>query len=82
MNLYHISQDEVDGWDTYDSAVVCAADEDAARNMHPHDGSPLKDTKYASDTWCASPEFVTVKFLGAAAPGVGEGVVCASFNAG
>ena len=82
MNLYHISQDEVDGWDTYDSAVVCAADEVAARNMHPHDGSPLKDAKYASNTWCASPEFVTVKFLGAAAPGVGEGVVCASFNAG
>lgn len=35
MNLYLISQDKVTGYDTYDSAVVCAKDEADARTIHP-----------------------------------------------
>jgi len=31
MKLFLISQDENDGYDTYDSAVVCAKDEEAAK---------------------------------------------------
>ena len=44
MNLYLITQDEKDGYDTYDSAVVSAASEEDARKVSPssfyawHDG--------------------------------------------
>lgn len=35
MKLYLITQDLVDGYDTYDSAVVAASSEQAARETHP-----------------------------------------------
>lgn len=35
MKLYLISQDKIDGYDTYDSAVVAAKDEADARTIHP-----------------------------------------------
>ena len=35
MKLYLLSQDVNNGYDTYDSCVVCAEDEDAARRVHP-----------------------------------------------
>jgi hypothetical protein len=35
MNLYKISQDSNLDYDTYDSAVVCAENEEMARNMIP-----------------------------------------------
>jgi hypothetical protein len=88
MNLYLISQDTNNGYDTYDSAVVCAESEDAARHIHPahsnnswlwgHDEGPLE---WDASDW-TTPGLVTVKLLGTAAPGMERGVVCASFNAG
>lgn len=80
MNIYCISQDEQTGYDTYDSAVVCAKDEDQARNMHPNDfGEPLKD---GSGTWAKEPASVSVRLIGKAAHTEKAGVICASFNAG
>ena len=35
MKLYLMTQDVVDGWDTYDSVVVSAKDEEDARTIHP-----------------------------------------------
>lgn len=35
MNLYLISQTENIGYDTYDSAVVCAESEEEAKNIYP-----------------------------------------------
>ena len=35
MKIYKISQSLLDGYDTYDSAVVVAENEDDARNIHP-----------------------------------------------
>jgi len=37
MKLYLISQEIVTGYDTYDSAVVSAKDENDAKNIHPSD---------------------------------------------
>ena len=80
MNLYLISQDEQIGYETYDSAVVCAKDVEAARRMPP---SPrydsFEDCKYV---WATDPEHVRVQFIGVALPSLSEGVICASFNAG
>lgn len=83
MNLYLISQTENSDYDTYDSAVVCAPNEDAARNTCPSDG---KKVDWASGgtrhVWCSSPEAVMVKLLGRANKTIEVGIVCASFNAG
>jgi len=86
MNLYLLVQDQNEGYDTYDSAVVCAEDEDKARIIHPYtnvdaDFDPWKD-RWCSDTWASSPDRVTVKLIGVAVEGTEAGVILASFNAG
>ena len=81
MKLFKISQDENNNYDTYDSAVVAAENEDIAKAMSPYDGGPIdSEAKYPS--WCRSPDFVTVEYLGEAKDGTQKGVICASFNAG
>jgi len=77
MNLYLISQTENNGYDTYDTAVVAAKDEDEARNITP-DGD--WNTRYS--TWCSSPSKVTVNLIGKATAGTEPGIILASFNAG
>jgi hypothetical protein len=79
MNLYLLTQDKLDGYDTYDSAVVCAKSETAARTIHPsgYEG----DNVWKWDSW-PTPEDVVVKLIGTAVRGSEAGVICASFNAG
>ena len=78
MNLYLLTQTTFRGYDTYNSCVVAALDEETARNTHP--GGYVND-RIPSRTWPA-PEFVTVTLIGTADPSVRPGVVCSSFNAG
>lgn len=90
MNLYLISQEENDQYDTYDSAVVIAASEDQARLIHPNgrmfDPNEREqwyrwDDQYRS--WASSPDKVAVTLLGVDSTGSEEWrVVVASFNAG
>lgn len=84
MNLYLIYQDSRDGYDTYDSAVVCAANEDEARQIHPsgHEWSWEYEKRDIGASWAATPDDVKVKLIGLAADGVEPGRVLASFNAG
>lgn len=83
MNLYLISQNTHNGYDTYDSAVVCAHDSGAARLVHP-DRDAVED--WPLDRWklkCwVHPDRVMVELIGVAREGIPAGVVCASFNAG
>lgn len=81
MNLYYISQTENSDYDTYDSAVVCAKDEEQARNTHPRTGEPLKDMSRYSG-WVRDPASVSVCLIGKAARNTKVGVICASYNAG
>lgn len=81
MNLYLIVQSVNNDWDTYDSAVVAAVDEEQARNTHPS-GDYEKDWEDTNATWAYSPEQVSVRYLGPAMEGSEAGVICASFNAG
>lgn len=88
LGLYLIRQDVNRGYDTFDSAVVVARNDEAARMVHPiaiweiglEPGSnPFKDN---IDFWC-EPEKVQVERIGVAAVGLKPGeVICASFNAG
>jgi hypothetical protein len=82
MKLFLISQEQNNRYDTYDSAVVAAPDEETARNMNPSNGVPMDDWKKNRNPWCNGPERVSVRYLGEAVDGVERGVVCASFNAG
>jgi len=91
MKLYLISQTANEGYDTYDSAIVCASSEDEARKIHPSrkgfyfkDGEwfyPDSEIKYKNNTWCKVEE-VSAKYLGEADKSIPEGIVLSSFNAG
>ena len=85
MKLYLISQDEENGCDTYDSAVVAAESEEIARNIDPSkDGQLITEAEWNKfyGSWCNKPELVTVRYLGEAVEGTEQSVICASFNAG
>ncbi len=77
MKLFLISQSANNGYDTYDSAVVCAETEDEARHIHPGGGHD-----WAADTWCRNPSDVDVVLIGEAIEQLLKGVVLTSFNAG
>ncbi len=84
MNLYLISQSANRRYDTYDSAVIAAKDEQDARLTHARHGPLPADHKhwtYYYSTWC-KPGDVTVELIGEAVEGTKAGVICASFNAG
>lgn len=81
MKLWRISQDVNRDYDTFDSAVVVAPDEETARRIHPK-GAWGVTPKPHDSTW-AAPEHVGVAYLGEAVDFLVEGqVIVASFNAG
>ena len=79
MNLYLISQNLSNGYETYDSAVVAAHSASDAAHTHPCGGS-LEEHSWRYD-W-AEFDDVRVQLIGVAAEGTKPGVICASFNAG
>jgi len=82
MNLWLLKNETVEGYDTFDSAVVAAPDAETARMIHPLyriDEWDGKAGKYPC--WCDAAD-VIVQHIGTAALFVATGVVCASFNAG
>ena len=86
MNIYLISQDQNNGYDTYDSAVVTAPSEEVARNINPSSGNAmeLKDWGDHCGVWCDDPKHVIVELIGSTPDDEVErvGLVLSSFNAG
>lgn len=82
MNLYLISQDENNDFDTFDCAVVRAESEEEAARINPDGKGERWIPKDSYDTWAHSVEAVSVVLLGVALEGSTKGVVCASFNKG
>jgi hypothetical protein len=78
--LWLLEQSQINDYDTFDSAVVCAADEESARRTHPY--GPNADWTGPYPVWATDPSVVKVTLLGDALPSVQIGVVLASFNAG
>ena len=81
LYLYRISQNVCDGYDTFDSAVVCAESEEEAQRTHPSHHVELDDSWEDKYGWASCPADVCVKYIGIAAPHIVKGIVCASFNA-
>lgn len=84
MNLYKISQTVNNDWDTYDSAIVAAENEEEARKINPSiyvEGEWWNDD-YTSGSWCSTLEQVNVELIGIAKEGTKKGIIVASFNAG
>ena len=77
MNIYLLSQYENRGYDTYDSCVVYAESEDAARLI-----LPSEYVRFGGGDWASCPENLTVKYLGATGNVADPGVILTSFNSG
>jgi hypothetical protein len=86
MKLYLISQMDNQDYDSYDSVVVAAPDEETAKVMHPDGGDYypiiITDWDAYAGIWVDSPDKVTVEYIGEAKEGTKMGVILASFNAG
>lgn len=94
LKLFKLTNVSTSGWDTYDTAVVCARSEAEARLIHPsgmyditEDGSlKYKDEDRmlpwsVSSDW-AYPNELEVECIGIAGEDIKEGLIIASFNAG
>ena len=92
MKLYTITRTSSPGWDTYDSAVVAAHNEEEARNMHPNGDIWVKPGYYTDgvvdgyynsiDSW-VEPENVIVEYIGEASKTIKKPcVIVSSYNAG
>jgi hypothetical protein len=80
MNIYHLSQSRVSGYDTYSDCVVVSECEETARNILPSETASVR-FDFGGD-WC-EPQFVEVEYIGIASDDLEEGtVICASFHAG
>ncbi len=98
MNLYLISQDRNNGYDTYDSAVVAADTEEEAIRTHPQlllfttrwneEKSRWENLNNNGDYYEVGfdswtwPKYVKVELIGMAVEGTKAGVIIASFHAG
>jgi hypothetical protein len=91
--LWLLSQTEAPGWDTYDSCVVAAFDEESAKRVHPTTyGRTYSDEHGAwldrhgdrddCSSWATTADNVTAERVGVAHGQQSGTVVCASFNAG
>lgn len=80
MKLWKISRPGICGCDEYDSAVVAAENEQAARKTHPNKYG-REDPPDIWNSWIPK-EQVVVELIGTAKPGTKPGVICASFHDG
>ena len=86
MNIYKISQDINKDYDTFDSAIVAAANENDARNIHPFRSvtNPEKWDTYC-ELWVTKDQIhlLKVELIGKTIDeNCPAGVILASYNAG
>ena len=86
MNIYLLSQNNNNDYDTHDSMVVAAESEDVARLMHPQDdwNADRDHWKRKHSTWCERPDQVIVELIGHTGQFKHnyKHIILASFNAG
>lgn len=81
MKLFLLTQTDNNNYDTYDSCVVCAENEDEAKNITPC-GEPFEPSD-RFNPWARSLEGIICEYIGEASEGIKKGtVIISSFNAG
>lgn len=95
MNLYRLTQNVNNDYDTYDSAIVAAESKEKAVTISP--GSfytwdegrqswvfsfTWQEPKAERDHTWALPSEIECELLGVAGPDIKEGLIMSSFNAG
>lgn len=81
MKLFKVEGRKPVCMDEFRSMVCAAESEDLARTMCPRDGYDMSEDDSYIDWGCSLSE-LTVAYIGEAAEGIEEGVICADFNAG
>jgi len=79
MKLYKLTQDDNNGYDTYDSCIVCAENEQDAVTISP-DGFRKIGERYTS--WALNISSITCEEIGEANENQKRGIILSSFNAG
>jgi len=87
MKIYLIDQSENTDYDTWDSAVVIAENEEEAKKIHPNGYTIIEsfDKVKEEDSWygwTTDINKISATYLGEAKEGSNKGVICSSFNAG
>ena len=97
MELFLLQQDICTGYDTYDSVIVCAENEEEARKIHPSKSvTHVKNGNWmvtcdngweyedVCDDWVEFKDIdkIKVTHIGTAVENQKKGVILASFNAG
>ena len=90
MNIYKLTQNINNDYDTYDSIIVCAESPDEARLIHPSSSNndfaenDFDEAGYPYSCWVNKDQIskIKVKLVGVASREIKKGVLLASFNAG
>ena len=85
MKLFLVSQNHNNNYDTFDSFVCAAKNENQAKNISPY-GKYInweKINEFDSSSWVDKKDKINVKYIGEASPEYTKRqIICASFNAG
>lgn len=81
LKLFKIFQTVNNNYDTYDSAIVCAENEDEARKINPDGQGQTHEEPERFSSWCGLKD-VQIQYIGEADKSIEKGVIIASFNAG
>lgn len=85
LKLYLLTQNDNNGYDTYDSCIVCAKDEKEAKTISPEGGIFVETTgKRVSlrTSWALRSSSITCEEIGTANENQKKGVILSSFNEG
>lgn len=86
MNLYLITRNDGGDYDQYDSAVVAAPDEEAAKDLIERNSRDWTNSIWTREGGAFKEEHteldITIKLIGTAIDEMQYGIVVASFNAG
>lgn len=85
LNIYKLSQEDNNDYDTYSDLIVAAPSEDIARMIHPDESRHRTDEEkwsYKYSTWASSPDKVKVEFIGTTEIIKETGIILGSFHAG
>jgi hypothetical protein len=81
LKLFLLSQEENNDYDTFDSVLVCAENEEEAKKIDPR-GEVFKENNDFFGCWAYSLSGITCVEIGEANEHQTKGVIIASFNAG